>query len=99
MNMLTAAEVATLLKLSQRKVYELAASRKLASHRFGGSVRFAHEDVQAYVESCRVPARPEARGVQLSIGTRNMTPELRRLGREFVESARKASIRVKPTNS
>lgn len=58
--MLTARRVAEMLALSQRTVYDLADSGRLACHRFGvsdGAVRFSLDDVEAYRESCRVPAR------------------------------------------
>lgn len=59
---LTAAEAAQRLKISARKVYALAASGELASHRFGTAVRFAPSDLDAYVEKCRSPATTRAAG-------------------------------------
>ena len=59
--MLTAAQVATHLAISTRKVYELAASGQMACHRFGGAVRFSAEDVAAYVALSRHPVRPPPR--------------------------------------
>lgn len=58
--MLTAKEVAALLGLSARKVYELASSGKLPSYRFGDAVRFDPVDVEAFKASCRVVVRPAA---------------------------------------
>ena len=51
--LLTAAQVATLLGLSVRAVYDLAASGELPSYRFGSAVRFAPEDVETYKTKCR----------------------------------------------
>lgn len=53
--MLTARDVADQLRISARKVYALAASGHLASHRFGSAVRFSQADVDTYVQSCRCP--------------------------------------------
>ena len=53
---LTAREAAQRLKISARKVYALAASGELATHRFGAAVRFATSDLDAYVQKCRSPA-------------------------------------------
>lgn len=59
--MLTASEVAKQLAISGRKVYELAASGQMASHRFGGAVRFSQEDVDAYVQASRQAVVPRDR--------------------------------------
>lgn len=55
--MLNAKQVAERLGISARKVYELAASGHLPSYRFGGAVRFAPDDVDHYIASCRVESR------------------------------------------
>lgn len=62
--MLTAKEVAPLLGLSQRKVYQLADSGKLKSYRFDDAVRFDPQDVAAYKEaSCRsITTKPASVG-------------------------------------
>ena len=60
--LLTAREVATLMKISARKVYELAASGELASLRIGSAVRFDPADIEAYKQSCRLPATTRAAG-------------------------------------
>lgn len=46
--LLTAADVAGLLRISQRMVYDLARRGDLPAHRFGSAVRFAPEDVDNY---------------------------------------------------
>lgn len=59
MEIMTASEVAALLKLSKSKVYELANERTrsgdlrehpLPALRFGASVRFRRSDVEAWIE-------------------------------------------------
>ncbi len=51
--LLTVAEVADALRVSQSKVHELARSGKLIYHRIGG-VRFRHDDLETFLESSRV---------------------------------------------
>jgi len=55
--MLTAKQIAQRLNLSPRFIYDLAARGVLPCHRFGGSVRFAEADVEAYIASCKVVVR------------------------------------------
>lgn len=58
--MLTAAQVAQLLGISERSVYALAAAKKIAHHRFGRAVRFRevpHFRTPRPAETAR-PARP-----------------------------------------
>lgn len=96
MTMLTAADVAKHLNLSARKVYELAASQRLASHRFGGAIRFTQEDVAAYVESCRVAARhpvATSRGKPPTVSLKT-TPIQSELEAYF--AARRVKLREKP---
>ncbi len=57
--MLTAAQVAQLLGISERSVYALAAAKKIAHHRFGRAVRFAPEDVEAYRRANMPPVEPD----------------------------------------
>ena len=59
---ITAREAAARLGLSARKLYELAASGKLACYRFGGAVRFDRVDLEAYRASCRSPVTTPANG-------------------------------------
>ena len=56
--MLTAKQVAEMLGLSPRKVYELASSAKLPSYRFDTALRFKLSDVEAFVEASRVVRPP-----------------------------------------
>jgi len=54
--MLTAQQVAQMLGLSARAVYDLAASKRLACYRVGAggsAVRFEPDDVAAYKAACR----------------------------------------------
>ncbi len=48
-----AREVADLLDVSVRKVYELADSGDLVSYRYGSAVRFELADVEEYKSRCR----------------------------------------------
>lgn len=64
MTMLTASDVAKQLAISARKVYALASSGSMGSHRFGSAVRFSQEDVDAYVQASRVKARPASAAKQ-----------------------------------
>lgn len=50
--MLTAAQVAAMLGISARKVYEIDPAL-LPRHEFGRAVRYAPSDVEAYREACR----------------------------------------------
>lgn len=62
--MLKAPEVATMLGLSARAVYDLADSGMLACYRLGvgrGAVRFASEDVEAYRAAHQAPEPPMSR--------------------------------------
>lgn len=56
---LTVSEAAKALKLSTRKVYELAASGELACYRFGSAVRFAPEHLEEYKSKCLRTAKPK----------------------------------------
>lgn len=61
--MLTASQVATMLAMSERAVYDLAKTGKLPSYRMGagnGAVRFDLQDVEAYKQSCRFTATKRA---------------------------------------
>jgi excisionase family DNA binding protein len=61
--MLTAEHVARQLGVSRRHVYALAERGELQVYRFGDAVRFAPEDVAAYVARCRsTSTKPAAAG-------------------------------------
>lgn len=60
--LLTASEAAATLRISTRKMYELAASGKVASLRFDSTVRFDPADIEAYKQLCRLPATTRAAG-------------------------------------
>ena len=51
--LLTCAEVAERLQLSQRQVRRLIAAGALPSHRFGAAVRISHDDLARYIASTR----------------------------------------------
>ena len=64
-DLLKAAEAGKALGVSARTVYALAAAGKLACHRIGvgdGAVRFDPADIEAYKQSCRLPATTPAAG-------------------------------------
>ncbi len=61
--MLTVEDVADLLNISKSLVYDLADKGRISSYRPGngrGCLRFKPEDVQAYLEGCRME-REQAR--------------------------------------
>lgn len=59
--LLTAAEVAELLRVSKNTVYRLARSNRLPWVRIGESVRFRPDDVEGFVERNRQDgAQPRA---------------------------------------
>ena len=62
--MLTIADVARRLNVSESTVYNLAEAGKLAGYRVGmgrGTWRFTEDDVSAYLESCRHQRRDAPR--------------------------------------
>jgi excisionase family DNA binding protein len=71
--MLRVADVAERLGVSVALVYELAAKGKISSYRIGlgrGALRFKGEDVETYLQMCRVegetPSRPVLKHIKLS---------------------------------
>lgn len=58
-NLLTAPQVARRLQVSKRSVYRLAKAGELRSVRVGCAVRYAEEDVAAYIQKLR-GAQPQA---------------------------------------
>ncbi|ELH5150317.1 helix-turn-helix domain-containing protein [Vibrio cholerae] len=48
---LTLKEVAAYLKLAEKTAYRLASEGKLPGFKVGGSWRFKHEDLEAWIES------------------------------------------------
>lgn len=84
---LTAQDAAKRLNISARKVYALAASGEIASHRFGATLRFAPSDLDAYVKKCRSPATTQASGTT-SLTASSMDAE--RALTDFFQKARLA---------
>lgn len=85
--MLTASEAAAYLRISTRKMYAMAASGEVACHRFGAAVRFEQADLDAYKQSCRLPATTRAAGstnLTASLPERDsgLTAYFRKAGRE-----------------
>jgi excisionase family DNA binding protein len=61
--LLTAREVAAMLRVSANCVYDLIAKGKLACYRVGvgrGAIRLRRSDVEAYLDACRKEKREEA---------------------------------------
>lgn len=56
---LTVAEVADLLRLNKLTVANMARQGRIPSYKFGGSVMFAVDDIEAYIKSRRRPSRDE----------------------------------------
>ena len=56
--LMSATEVARLLKMSRRFVYDAAQNGRLRAIRFGNRVRFEIGEVEAFVERCRAQPRP-----------------------------------------
>ncbi len=73
--LLTIDETAELLSLGKSTIYELVARKELPAVKRGKSLRFARQDIEAYVERLRTP--PEPRGVPSrirSVPRRNRSP-------------------------
>jgi excisionase family DNA binding protein len=54
--LMTAPEVATLLRLPLKSVYDLVAMRRIPVVRLGSRLRFDHSDVLAWIAKHRVPS-------------------------------------------
>ena len=55
--LLSVSAVAELLGVSPSLVYQIVEAGKIPFHRVGigrGSIRFQHEDVRGYIETCRI---------------------------------------------
>jgi excisionase family DNA binding protein len=59
-DLLTIEEAAERMRMSARHIRRLVQERRIAFHRLGRSVRFAPDDVAAYVASTRVEPAPAA---------------------------------------
>ena len=92
--MLTAADVAAQLGLSKRKVYELAASGRLAHYRFGDAVRFEQADVDTYRAACRSNGTPAT-----SAGGGSSSAVWRASATGILDCFRKAGVEPKLTPS
>jgi putative molybdopterin biosynthesis protein len=92
-DLMTAAEAAQRLRLSARKVYELAASGEIACHRFGGAVRFDPTDLDAYKTKCRSPA------ITRAAGSTSLTRSLRESESDLTSYFQKARPGKKPPST
>lgn len=61
------AEAAAFLGITTRQLRELVETRRIASAKVGKYVRFRQCDIDAYVEGCVRPVRPQHQ-VRLSLG-------------------------------
>lgn len=68
MTLLTLAEVAERLRVSQPTVHRMKASGKLPAVRFGRSVRFRPDDVDALIAASLAAADPDAAGPRAGLG-------------------------------
>lgn len=50
--LITTDELSTLLAVSKSTVYRLIDNREIAFRKVGGSIRFAQEDIQEYLDGC-----------------------------------------------
>jgi excisionase family DNA binding protein len=96
-DLLKAKQAGARIGLSARTVYALAKAGKLACYRVGGkdsAVRFAPEDLDAYLTSCRSPVTTPAAG---STSLTARYPELD--GSVLTNYFRKAGREPKPKRS
>ena len=91
---LKASEVAAMLGISKRLVYDLAARGDLPSHRLGDAVRFDISDVESYKTKCRSVGTPVT-----NAGALSSTASLKVVGTELAAFFRKAGVRPRPTPS
>ena len=92
--MLTAAEVAVILGLKPRTVYDLHASGALTGYRFGRAVRFEPQDVERYRASCRSHGTNET-----SAGVTSSTVTSKAVVTELLSCFQKAGVKPKLTRS
>lgn len=52
-------EVASLLRLSRATVYRMVEKREVPFYRLKGGLRFLREDVEKYMQDCRVKSKNE----------------------------------------
>jgi len=52
-------EAVKVLGISQSKLYEFVAARRIAHYRIGGKILFADEDLAVYLQGCRVERAEE----------------------------------------
>jgi excisionase family DNA binding protein len=51
---ITPKELASLLRLSEKSIYRLVERRLLPFYRISGSLRFDHEDIEAFIKQGKV---------------------------------------------
>lgn len=90
MSMITAREAASHLGLSQRTIYDLAASGELACYRFGASLRFEIADLDEYKTSCRSASMPTK-----SVGAISLAAQLKAPGSALADYFQRAGVAPK----
>jgi excisionase family DNA binding protein len=83
--MLTAAEVAAVLKLDVTTIYQLCEAKKIRHSRFGigrGVIRIEEAALEEYKKSCEIPARDASE----ETGEESPTRRTRRRGRGQVQA-------------
>jgi excisionase family DNA binding protein len=58
---MTVTEASKMIGISNSKLYQLVAARKITHYRVGGKIIFHDEDVAAFLTSCRVGMAAPAR--------------------------------------
>lgn len=51
---LTPDEVATLIRVSKQTIYRMTDKREIVFYRLKGAIRFLREDVERFMDNCRV---------------------------------------------
>ncbi len=57
----TVSQVAKLLQLTEMTVYRMIARKELPCYMIGRVKRFRHNDIEEYLQQCRVPSAREQR--------------------------------------
>lgn len=92
--MLTAAQVAQMLGISRRLVYDLATRGVVPSYRFEGALRFEPADVEQYKKSCL------SNGIQgTSVGASTSSASLKVAVTGLADFFRAAGVKPKLTPS
>lgn len=72
-DLLTKAEAAELLRISQSTLDRIVSDGDLTAYRIRGQMRYKRSDVDAYLNRCKIPARPVMKLKQAPRDTTNST--------------------------